>query len=76
MKIPAGPKYFVEISSARGLGASQVVRVYRKVLMFRKRVSSDWFLDPEDAERFARRVARELAARNNGAALNTSTNRR
>jgi len=76
MKIPAGPKYFVEISTARGLGASQIVRVYRKVLMFRKRVSSDWFLDPEDAERFARRVASDLAASNNGAALKAFTDRR
>lgn len=72
MRIPAGPKYVVEISEARGLGAGRIVRVYRKGLVFRKRISSDWFLDPAQAEEFARRVASDLSAGNDGAALKSS----
>jgi len=63
MRIPAGRKYLVEITSPRGLGAGQIVRVYHKLLFFRRRLSSDWFLDPEQAERFARKTAAELTLR-------------
>lgn len=61
VKIPVGRKYIIEISTPRGLGAGQIVRAYRKRFLFRRRVSSDWFLDPDQAERFARRLASTLA---------------
>jgi hypothetical protein len=67
MKLPAGSKHVVEISTPLGLGSGQIVRVYRKLLMYRRRLSSDWFLDPEQAERFARKTAANLAAQDNSA---------
>jgi hypothetical protein len=69
MRIPAGSKYYVEITAPRGLGAGQIVRTYRKLLFFRRRVSSDWFLDQAQAERFARRVAADLSAQESDNAL-------
>ena len=66
MIIPVGRKYLVELLAPRGLGAGQIVRVYRKGLLFRHRLSSDWFLDQLQAERFARRTAADLAAEESG----------
>jgi hypothetical protein len=37
-----------------------VVRTYRKLFLFKKRVSSDWFLDQDQANRFARQLAQDL----------------
>ena len=48
------------IEQINGLGTTWIVRVYRKRLLFRKLVSSDWFLDGVQAERFARQLATEL----------------
>jgi hypothetical protein len=61
MKIPVGKKYIIEITTPRGLGSNQIVRVYRTLSLFRWRTSSDWFLDREQAEKFARNLAATLA---------------
>lgn len=42
------------------LGTSWVVRTYRKKFFCTKRVSSDWFLDGVQADRFARQLISEL----------------
>ena len=67
MKIPVGGKYLVEITTPRGLGAGQIVRVYRKLLFLRRRISSDWFLDEQQAKRFARKTVTDLELRSSGA---------
>jgi hypothetical protein len=72
MKIPVGKKYVVEVLTPRGLGGGQIVRVYRRLLFFRKRLSSDWFLDQKQAERFARKAVADLAQGKNGASLHPS----
>ncbi len=61
MRIPVGRKYFIEILAPRGSGSCKIVRVYQKLFLFRRRISSDWFLDDEQAERYVRKVAAELA---------------
>jgi hypothetical protein len=66
MRIPVGKKFLVEITAPRGVGASQIVRVYRKMFLFRRRLTSDWFFSREEAERFARKVASDLALRETG----------
>jgi hypothetical protein len=68
MRIPAGRKYIVEISAPRGLGSGSIVRVYRKFPIFRRLISSDWFLDGNQAERFAREIAGNLLDGNDGIA--------
>ena len=60
--------YTVELETIEGTGTTWIVRVYRKILFFRKRVSSDWFLDGTQAERFATRLREELA-RGNGPSI-------
>jgi hypothetical protein len=61
MDTPAQNGYAVEIQSIQGLGTTWIVRVYRKILFFRKLVSSDWFLDEPQAERYASQLREELA---------------
>ena len=52
--------YRVEVVRIDGLGSTWIVRVYRRCLFFRRMVSSDWFLDGAQAERFAQRLRAEL----------------
>jgi hypothetical protein len=37
-----------------------VVRVYKRILFFKKRVSSDWFLTETQAKQFAELLVRDL----------------
>lgn len=69
MRIKVGRKFLVELLSPRGLGAGYIVRAYRKALFFRRRLSSDWFLDRQEAERFARKLAEDLEFQESGAVL-------
>jgi hypothetical protein len=66
MQIPAGNNHTVEIVTPHGMGSGQIVRAYRKFFVFRRRVSSDWFLNREQAERFARKLAAEIASEESG----------
>jgi hypothetical protein len=45
-------KHVIDIRQDRGLGSNWVVRVYRKRPLFRKRISTDWFLDATQARDF------------------------
>ncbi len=60
MKISAGDPYVIEVEQADKLGSAWTVRVYRKVLFFKRRVSSDWFLDEDQAVQYARDAAQEI----------------
>jgi len=59
MKLPAGT-FTVEVAHEPRNGSPWTVRTWRKRMFGRKRVASDWFLSREEAEAFARRLAREL----------------
>ena len=54
--------YTVSVTQAEGLGSPWVVRVYRRKFLFRTNISSDWFLDKDQALRFADQAAAELGA--------------
>ena len=60
MIIPAPKGYSVTIDQGVGLGSPWIVRVRKKFLLGKRRISSDWFLEREQAERFARDAARML----------------
>jgi hypothetical protein len=75
MQIVVGHKYIIELTTPRGVGGGQIVRVYRKWMFFRKRMTSDWFLDREQAERFARKVAVDLAGQRDGSSIRSSHSR-
>ena len=64
MITPAGSNHYVELLQTRNTGAAWVVRVFKKVLFFRKVVSSDWFLDQQQAKEFAESLAHELHTNN------------
>jgi hypothetical protein len=50
----------MEQGQGHGLGSLWIVRVYRKSLLRNRLVSSDWFLDRVQAERFVRDAANIL----------------
>jgi len=53
--------YTVDVEKIKGLGTTWIVKVFKKIFVFRKQVSSDWFLDGAQAERYASQVREELA---------------
>jgi hypothetical protein len=61
MEISAGNSYVISLDQIDGDGGPWIVRLYRKVLLFRRRVSSDWFLDADQAKKFADQLARSLS---------------
>lgn len=68
MSVTAVDGYYVSVEQTDALGSTWIVRVYRKKLFFKRLVSSDWFLDRPQAERFAGQVADELRS-HRGSAL-------
>lgn len=55
-----GNGYTVEIEQIEGLGTPWIVRSYRKVAFLRRRMSSDWFLNEQQAQAFAGQLVRDL----------------
>jgi hypothetical protein len=62
MKIQTGTNLHIELKQAREKGTPWQVCVYKKMLGFKKRVSCDWFLDGDQAKKFANQLAKELQA--------------
>ena len=54
--------YTVHLTQTRGLGSTWVVRVYRNRFLFKKNLSSDWFLDGVQAQTYADQISAELAS--------------
>jgi hypothetical protein len=52
----------VELTKSDHGGSTWLVRVYRKGFFGKKLVSSDWFLDEQQARRFAGEISRELGS--------------
>jgi hypothetical protein len=52
--------FIISVEQIPASGMPWVVRVYRKVLFFRKRVSSDWFLNELQARTYAEQIAEHL----------------
>ena len=60
MRIKAGKTFTIELRQISRGGSPWIVRVYKKFFLFKRRVSSDWFLDGEQAKLFSEQLAREL----------------
>lgn len=54
--------FIVRKEQTPGLGAPWMVKVYKKVFFFKRRVSADWFLDGAQAGRFYDQIVSELAS--------------
>jgi hypothetical protein len=52
--------FTVEIEEINGLGATWIVRSYRKIAFWRRRLSSDWFLNGDQANKFAQQLLQEF----------------
>ena len=62
MADPSKHNYTVELSKSDHGGSAWLVRVYRKGFLGKKLVSSDWFLDEQQARQFADRLRNELGS--------------
>lgn len=54
--------YIIETRQANEKGMPWIVRLHRKRLLFKKSISTDWFLDKNQADTFARQLAEQLKA--------------
>jgi len=61
MRVPSDKNYSIDLTQTKGNGAPWTVRVYKKTLFFRRLISSDWFLNGDQAKRFAEQVARSIS---------------
>ncbi len=61
MNIPAGTSYRVSLEQIAGLGSPWIVRLYKKGFLRDREVSSDWFLDGDQARKFAEQLSSELS---------------
>lgn len=52
--------YSVEIEQIDSLGAPWIVRSYRKLAFLRRKLSSDWFLNGEQAKIFAEQLIKDF----------------
>ena len=59
MKIPAG-NFVVEIESKEEQGANWIVRLYKKSFPFKRLISSDWFLQEQQATVFGQELAERV----------------
>ncbi|MER3523837.1 MAG: hypothetical protein C4326_07150 [Ignavibacteria bacterium] len=73
MTIAQNKHYTVVLDQPEGIGTAWVVRVYKKGLLFKKLISSDWFLDEDQARQFAESVVQSLQ---NGTDINALKNRK
>lgn len=60
MNIPAGNNMWIEFTQTREAGANWTVKLYKKVFLFKKLITSDWFMNEEQAKAFAEKLAAEL----------------
>ena len=61
MDIPAGKSFRVRVQQIDGLGSPWIVRLYKTRFFFNRLISSDWFLDGDQATKFARQLSHELS---------------
>lgn len=52
--------YGIVVEHRKDLGTPWVVRTYKRTLLCKRRVSSDWFLDGDQARLFAKQLSSEL----------------
>ena len=62
MSIVATGSFIIEVTRTHGAGSNWLVRVFRKMFLFRKRISSDWFLNEPQARKFAEQLTAHLKA--------------
>ncbi len=60
MIVPTGNKYIVEVKQVHEIGTPWIVSVHQKSFLFKRPVSSDWFLDETQAKTFAKTLATQL----------------
>ncbi len=60
MTLAAGRSFVIRVQQINGVGTPWIVRLYHKGLILKRRVSSDWFLDEDQAKRFAEQISGEL----------------
>jgi hypothetical protein len=62
MVIPVTPTLIIEYGRSDNTGAPWIVRLYRKRLVLRQTLASDWFLEEAQARAYAESLAADLRA--------------
>ena len=52
--------FIVIVQHRENIGTPWVVQTYRKMFFWKRRISSDWFLDGDQAKLFAKQLSVEL----------------
>jgi hypothetical protein len=52
--------YTIELEQIDGLGSPWMVRSYKNLAFLKRRISSDWFLNGEQAKTFAQQLQKDL----------------
>ena len=60
MTLAPGNGFTIDVRQIHGLGSTWIVRTYRRRVFRKRLVSSDWFLDGDQARRFAEEIANDL----------------
>ncbi len=68
MQIPAG-KYTVEVNMVKEQGNNWVVRLVKQILFFKRILSTDWFLEEQQARIFAKKLAEQMKSGSDSAGI-------
>ncbi len=58
--LPAGRSFVIRLERIDSAGTPWIVRLMKKGFLFRRRISSDWFLDGDQAKKFAEQLSSDL----------------
>lgn len=53
-------RYIIDLTNDPARGSVWIVHLYKRAFPFKRRISSDWFLDEQQARRFAEKLAEIL----------------
>ena len=61
--------YGIELKEIAEQGKFWIVRTYKRTFLFKKFLSSDWFLDEKQAQTFAKQLAERISGKADVAAI-------
>jgi hypothetical protein len=61
LTINPGNGYIITLRQIEEIGSPWIVRVHRKRILGKKLISSDWFLNEDQARRFVKDLEKELS---------------
>jgi hypothetical protein len=60
MNLPVGNRLSISVEQSPDRGGAWTVRLFKRSFFFKKRISSDWFLDEQQATTFAKELGKAV----------------